>query len=761
MKKNIKRILSTAVATTIIAMPVASLAANIYVGNVGFNADRISNESVYRGSFQDYLGANFDKEVVVDDEFGSVYYANDASNTPGTPVDQLTQRTVPAGAKIWDGTGTPGEVVQDFVLELSVDTTELKADGKTVMQVTGELIGEGAENFEGMAIFESQRGLASAQKESAFDKGKVVFNVTLPNSKVDIEDVINLKIKSHGTFGEYDLVGTKSAPKAVVYLGFSTQGSETLVKSYSIDKVRSADVADRVVVYVGNVAEEDFNNEKRLENLKAAIVDQVKVYTKDANTNADNEKIDLVEVIDTKEVSGGYAFTVLTELPAYAEDRSYSTTPNILIDNQYNYYYVSNSTTDVEQGSKDNIKLSTLEKDNLSRFILVDKVKPEIRAVKASDNDGIKLPNNSLLITFSEGVNRLTAENPANWVINGNKLKASDVKSIKVLDIDSIESSWTSVKTGKGLERSQVVLTLTPEAAKTLLVTGENLIQARSIADWAGMYDLSDNNKITTQDFKFDYKVVAAVSESVNPYILWAYSDDDKAEIIDGETVYNDYVYVLYSRPMSIEAIRASTYDVNGKQVNQDADITRTNIDLYEGDKGNAQLVTIKLPSDFIIGGDDIDGDRDGLKRKNVLTIPENLQAIDDGVEATSESLMFDNNEGSNQFELSFFKDNTYTELLKVSLNPASKEFFNPSNHSGVAVDPEPGVDKPVATIKVTQPGVLLGEDKVLVTLTGVSNTADYAISFGATKFKRDANGQFVGVVKTGTTADELTIEKI
>src|SRR3712207_2879358 len=92
----------------------------------------------------------------------------------------------------------------------------------------------------------------------------------------------------------------------------------------------------------------------------------------------------------------------------------------------------------------------------------------------------------------------------------------------------------------------------------------------------------------------------------VNPYIVWAFAQDAK----EGEK--NDYVYVLYSRQMSVDSLRSSTYNINGKQVGQDADITSKDVELYkengEGDTWKGQLVTIKLPSDFIVGGDGLDG---------------------------------------------------------------------------------------------------------------------------------------------------------
>ena len=828
-------------------------------------------------------------------------------------------------------------VEKEYALNIQVNDVPLVADGKTVVQVTAEIKGADAKNFKGMAEFVSKQGLPSAQKEAAFDNGKVTFNVTLPNSKIDIQDEIKVRIKSHDpiTSGK-NLVGLESKVKALTYVGQGTQDkddNETVIKTYSIDRVASADLADRVVVYVGNV------KEQHIEEVKKAILEQVKVYTKESQKGVVGSDINLVKVVESTPVTGGYAFTVLIELPGYNKDlNEYEEVKNknILIDNQYNYYHVL--------APKANIRLAEMSKNDTNRFMLVDKVKPEVRDVIASKNEkgDNKLPKDSVLVVFSEPVSRLTAENPNNYILNGNKLTAKDVNSIKVLDVtDNVKYAESN-----GKERRSVIVSLNSAFARKQLRSGKNLLQVRSIADWAGMYDLSDNNKITTQDFVFDYEtpkantglemkmespeqfvltlndplytdvnatkeykltdngalevslgdtiipedkyeityvaeeeayilelkddwtkilvaprtyhnetfkvktkkaydvygkevkefevtkvipedttspkiaeyeikdlkvdtsktetltgkinitmtepvqlyenagkevvppitpskeqeqgkgvpvptfeyvkvsdgeklsagdkvtgklveietnhdknftvepseklevgdwklVVRQISDDVgntmateeisfkivkandvpvvnkednvvDPYIIWAFADDNK---VNSDKSVNDYVYILYSRQMSIDAIRSATYDINGKQVTQDADITAEDVVLYRqneddtnpkynvfyGENGNkdqwkGQLVTIKLPKDFIVGGDDIDGDKDGDPtgnfRKNVLTVPTKFEAINDGVDTTVETLRFDNNGGSNQFELKF--ETKITDEMKL-----------------------------------------------------------------------------------------------
>jgi hypothetical protein len=194
-----------------------------------------------------------------------------------------------------------------------------------------------------------------------------------------------------------------------------------------------------------------------------------------------------------------------------------------------------------------------------------------------------------------------------------------------------------------------------------VLEPGDWKLVVRQISDDVG-------NTMSTEEFPFTIEGIG--DNIVDPYIIWAYADDDK---VNEDGTINDYVYILYSRQMTIDVLRAANYDINGKQVEQDADITSEAVVLYRQNSNinnanynkfynadnmpmwRGQLVTIQLPADFIISGDDLDGDINGLYSKNVLTIPK-FKAVDDGIDETVEELLFTNNEGSNQYELTFDK---------------------------------------------------------------------------------------------------------
>lgn len=856
------------------------------------------------------------------------------------------------GDKITDETSeTPIVITNKDALLADSEAGNLLADGKTVMKVKVAILGSDGDvdsDVTGLVEFVSKYGLTSAQKEVALDKGTATFNVTLPNSKKDIEDEIKVRVKSSSN---EELVGVESEPIKLTYSAYDpSSGIEG--KVYTVDSVKSADVADRVVVYVAGV------QNAHLDALKEAIVDQVKIVVK---TEDGEEDINLLKVVDESvisetSISADYAFTVLLDL----ED-------GYLIDNQYNYYYVNNQTKDITTEDGTPISLAVLERVDKEEFMLIDKFAPAIEKVKVSNDDKTYLGTYTILAVFNEAVST-SAEVPGNWVINGQRLTESDVYNIRVLDVVESDPDNTDLELRKYLsytavqeeddERNCVVIELKPSAAKRLLFNGINVIQVKSVTDWAGMTDLSDNNKITTQDFEFNYKqveaepelgiimespeqfiltlneplykdedaetelvlnndeitvelildetperkivvnrdkegndeyrlvrlddtsytyileltkdwtqiipekenadeedtyhskefkvtindaydvygeryfndtvnnkdnritasvvipedttspqiasytmigvekgtteytetpgcmkitmsepvqlvkrvkrygdtdgieslvlpevtpsvqqeegegvpvptfeyvkqsydkdagddykvgdkvdgeifdtpvdehdtkfyvkpklplengewklVVRSISDDVgntmkteqieftvnveskkdnivDPYVIWAFADDDNA---DG----HDYVYILFSRRMEPDVLRAATYDVNGKQVGQDAHITSEYVVLYRQnedpndenydeyyDRNNkseymGQLITIQLPGDFIVGGDDLDG---GSKH-NVLTLPTTLKAVDDGIDDTVETLLFDNNGGSNQFELSF-----------------------------------------------------------------------------------------------------------
>lgn len=889
----------------------------------------------------DYVGGNLG-DYVIESLDGDKYVATEVDNALNAGAESFNDAIEGLTPYVEPQTQY-GLVISNADL-LSADSVagELKADGKNIMSVKVEVRDENGvvdQNATGLVVFESLRGLVSANQEAALDKGTASFNVVLPNSQVNLSDTIKVKVKSSSIEG---FAGTESAPLQLIYTAFIPGGGGQpgdATYTYTVDSVQSAGVADRVVVYVANVRNDN------VDAVKSAILDQVEVGFKKANAPVPVTYKELIKIAKTDILAEGsltksYAFTVLVDV---SDDIALS-------DNQNNYYKVNSSTENIRLAQKDE-----------ATFMLIDGIRPFIEAVKVSNDNEKYLGSYTILAIFNEAINR-TAEIKGNWVLNGHRLTDADVKVIEVLDVEEAGIStpkylnYDAVVAGK--ERNSVIIELRTSAALRYLVDGENLIQVKSVSDWAGLTDVSDNNKITTQDFLFNYAkpttdpglklimqspeqfvltldeplyldeeaavkidvtspgaiivelmlsplpldvtqyvevqydedldqyllelnedwtvildqnygldvnttyhnkdfrvtiqdtydvygkryfngnvdnrisnkvnipedvispkvdtveflgadgttykddedyyvptvlvrmtepvqlverlydeelnslmfpevtpsmqqqakdgvpvptfefvyvsgtelekgdtvngmistyniddaydyefevvtieddlpngewklVIRSISDDVgntmkteeffftvaiedgepepseddniiNPYVVWAYADDNHEE--DGE-VY-DLVRILYSRRMSSDALRAATYNINGKQVGQDADITSEFVVLYRQNenvddenydemydannqpKWMGQLVTIKLPANFIVGetvegayqdADDING-----TKHNVLTIPVTLKAVDDENADTVEELLFDNNGGSNQFELRF-----------------------------------------------------------------------------------------------------------
>jgi|GEM_PF-4165588 len=409
-------------------------------------------------------------------------------------------------------------------IEMKISPEKLVADGKTVMEVEVRLNTPNVEKMGGMLTFNSKLGIKANKIEEALDKGVAKFNVQLPTSVKELKDVITVTVKSHDVVEGVEaneLVGlTISADVTYEAMGTEGGGSQEIVRTYEISDVRSMDMADRVAIYVG------MENAIDLEDVKKSIIDQVKLYnTEDSFTV--NDQIKIIKIEEVEEVKGGYAFISLIDLGT-------GQAKNVLHDNQYNYYSVETSTRQIGK-DENNItlktkSLTTQTKEN-QRFMLIDGKRPEVRRVVATKNNGKFLPNDSILVEFNEPVNKATAEDPANYTINGKNLKTyNGIKKITLIDVkeayaEGMAPEWEAIEAKK--ERNSVIIELKPSFARNEIRNGQsNLLQVKSIADWAGLTDLSDNNKISTQDFTFMYDVpdvemaLEVVSQSPEQFVL-------------------------------------------------------------------------------------------------------------------------------------------------------------------------------------------------------------------------------------------------
>lgn len=454
-----------------------------------------------------------------------------------------------------------------YYLELSVanQPIDLVADGITVMEVTGYIKNADGlvESYAGNAQFLSDYGLTAAQEEAAFESGKVNFKVTLPEGISTIEDTLSFTITKDTTgLGINNLTSDKLP---VTYLPSSVDGGadEDSTYVYNIADVTSYNVADRVLVKVGGV------NPNHLEAVKADILDQVKVYN-----DVTGAPIDLVEIVNQAIISydeetgyPSYSFEVLTKLPEYSTDKTTyeNDKDEILNDNQKNFWGVDAATTD---GA---ITLGENKVNTANYFTLQDENAPSLSKVIAFTDDINYLPSDSIIAVYDKPVNRLTAENASYYTLNGKVLNGEKtikdingnitevipyVSYIRVLDKESQESEFGKkllayngikeiVESDEYEERSVVVIQLSRRFARSNLLDkseGNNLLQIKNISDWAGMTDLTDNNRISTQDMSFSYvkpegkTSVKITRESAEQYVVvleGVYRDQEDTEEIE------------------------------------------------------------------------------------------------------------------------------------------------------------------------------------------------------------------------------------
>lgn len=112
MKKSKKLVLCLSMALVMLFCGAAmAFADTIYIGDVGFDMDRMLNDDAYKAKFMTYYAGHVDDTFLVD-MAGMIFDVNGYLNAPtGTTMQQYAQQhpsTIPGSAVIWDGTGEPG-----------------------------------------------------------------------------------------------------------------------------------------------------------------------------------------------------------------------------------------------------------------------------------------------------------------------------------------------------------------------------------------------------------------------------------------------------------------------------------------------------------------------------------------------------------------------------------------------------------------------------------------------------------------------------
>ncbi len=436
---------------------------------------------------------------------------------------------------------------------------ELIANDSTIYNVTFQLVGENVAGFEGYVEYVSQLGLNTGQAERVYDQNiqNNRFTVAIPQQPVEQVDTIKLRIKSSVTHP--DLVGLESAPINLTYKPY-VPGAVLASKVYPIDRVVSANQADRAIVYVSNVAN------AHLDGVKDAIKRQLRLgnrLTLDPNF-APTDLRGVVEIakdtiVEDNAVSADHAFTVLldiinpndetpvqytapnytTEITAYRNSnlnnagvpvvglaaRHDAAQTLLLEDNARAYYRVA------ADNNINRVRLNAQEE--LKWFMLVDNTPTKLSKVFALNEENV------IVAKFDEAVDVISSEKAINWAINGinlavdeNDQYAPKTDWIRALDvysqedpygqglIDSIEAYELSADGGMlsfnkaDDPRRYVVIKLKNTFAQLHLESGvnANLISCKEIGDFASVWDGTGQNEISSQELPFTYEKPELVS---------------------------------------------------------------------------------------------------------------------------------------------------------------------------------------------------------------------------------------------------------
>lgn len=144
-----------------------------------------------------------------------------------------------------------------------------------------------------------------------------------------------------------------------------------------------------------------------------------------------------------------------------------------------------------------------------------------------------------------------------------------------------------------------------------------------------------------------------------------------------------------------------------------------------------------------------------GEKLKFKVTVTEEDKVVDEAAKALNEAKDAVTKAENSKLQA----DKDAAKKLVDALKDSTDKTDLLNRIEAIVVEGEEPGQKVKATMKVVQAGVLPGEDKVEVVLSEVENPEEYTVSFEDFEFSFK-DGVFKGVVKTGTTVEQLSIIK-
>lgn len=579
MNLSKKKVVSLALATAMIASGATSAfaATNAYVGNVGFDVDRMGNEATYKAGFDKFLLNNLEKSVILSLDLGTgtnpTVDVNKFGNSGSQDiVDYATKNPsqVPGGSVVWDGKGDPGQVNQDLTIK------EVKAVTENKLQVTLSKAVDAAEkaNFsvDGMTVISAELDATKTvvtlnvsnaelgKDYSLVAKGlkvnaEVQKDITLKFTMPKAESLYIAKLKVDG-----DKKEIKADNKTSILVTFELTGLDN--KPVNADNIEVAfsttfgTFAEKRVTVQNGKAEVLFNSEV-LTSSKTALLSAVVMDASNKNLIGLKSEANLVL---NPNPAGGEEDTVgatLTDTNAEMADRitlyfnkDVDLTKYVLADTKtgYDASKLEIKVTDEKEGARDVVAVQavpgnkkalvailkqdktltdnskyTVQVRDLTGKIATDKTLTSVLtdarrpAILGVAKDGL----NKLVVTFSEPVREITtgdgAANIENWVIDGYRLDNAK------WGVTKATATVGNVNTADGTDTRHVVtIQLGKDASgkQIYFAPGTHAIQGANIGDFANRTD-SPNNIINTQTLDFviaeDNEVPTATVEVQSP----------------------------------------------------------------------------------------------------------------------------------------------------------------------------------------------------------------------------------------------------
>lgn len=397
-------------------------------------------------------------------------------------------------------TFTMPEASQLYHVVVTSDKTKIKADGASRALITAKITdaeGNVLESAEDVVI-EFTTTFGNIAPRVTVEKGVATTVLVSEYSETDRNAIVSAKIIEAAN---RDLIGIGNTLTVIISPNpeqGSTDGKPVLIDG-------EANQADRMTLYFDRDVDVSY------------FIDEEGAFKNTINFVVENKGNSLTP-LTVKEVPGN---SKALELILDKNDSNFP-----LIDNSSVNVTLQDSTGGVTQVS-------------YASFILTDARTPEMLSVTYEDLKTLK-------VKFSEPVNKSSAENEANWSIDGKQLDSNNY-TITVGDYNpkngSDERNLVTIKYNKGYFKS-----------------GKHSIQAANIGDWAALSDSKNIASTQTLDFEIPEdttKPVASVEvQSPEQFLV----DFNKDVDVVTQYVYQPFELQIYDKDTNDWTVAEKVY---------------------------------------------------------------------------------------------------------------------------------------------------------------------------------------------------------